>query len=116
MEQCNIGEVARAGVFADINNIHIIDNVFDVVSTHAFTGNSNVFNFSGNVVTKMEDEPFQASALVIQFSNNQLNKVVGSPFKSLSPTPKCVVDKTIDEGVILDLILDNMNFKQTTIV
>jgi len=96
-EDCSIGEIARAGVYTDVDNLILINNHFDSIKTHAFSGNINVFNFTGNTVNMLEDEAFQLSALNIEFSNNNIESIKGSPFKSLSPTPVCVSDSDYDD-------------------
>jgi len=96
-EDCSIGEIARAGVYTDVDNLILINNHFDSIKTHAFSGNINVFNFTGNTVKMLEDEAFQLSALNIEFSNNNIESIKGSPFKSLSPTPVCVADSDYDD-------------------
>ena len=74
-EDCSIGEIARAGVYTDVDNLILINNHFDSIKTHAFSGNINVFNFTGNTVNMLEDEAFQLSALNIEFSNNNIESI-----------------------------------------
>ena len=76
-EDCSIGEIARAGVYTDVDNLILINNRFDSIKTHAFSGNINVFNFTGNTVKMLEDEAFQLSALNIEFSNNNIESIKG---------------------------------------
>ena len=86
-KDCSIGEIARAGVYTDVDNLILINNHFDSIKTHAFSGNINVFNFTGNTVNMLEDEAFQLSALNIEFSNNNIESIKGlfkKHWKSLS--------------------------------
>ena len=78
LESCIIGEVARAGVFSDSANLQVVNNEFDAVRTHAFSGNNLLFNFSGNAVKLLETEALQITALETDFSNNQLETVEGN--------------------------------------
>ena len=77
VEDCFIGEIARAGVYTDVNNLLLINNHFDSIKTHGISGNNNVFNFTGNTVSFLEDEAFQVSALNIEFSNNNIESIKG---------------------------------------
>ena len=94
----------------------ILDNTFDLVQTHSFSGTNNLFNFSGNSVANIENDAFQMSAREIDISNNIFGSVsgknsfasqvyvnktfipinilisTGSPMLSLSPTPECIPD------------------------
>ena len=76
-EDCFIGEIARAGVYTEVNNLLLIRNHFDRIKTHGFSGNNNAFNFTGNTVGLLEDEAFQVSALNIEFSNNNIESIKG---------------------------------------
>ena len=93
----------------------ILDNTFDLVQTHSFSGTNNLFNFSGNSVANIENDAFQMSAREIDISNNMFGSAsgknslihlivnttfipfnilisTGSPMLSLSPTPECIPD------------------------
>ena len=76
-EDCFVGEIARAGVYTEVNNLLLIRNHFDRIKTHGFSGNNNAFNFTGNTVGLLEDEAFQVSALNIEFSNNNIESIKG---------------------------------------
>ena len=107
IKNCHVGKVSRAGIFSETNSLVILDNTFDMIQTHSFSGTNNMFNFSGNSVANIESDAFQLSAREIDISNNlfgsisgkkyfckNFHKIIstGSPMLSLSPTPECIPD------------------------
>ena len=107
IKNCHFGKVSRAGIFSETNSLVILDNTFDMIQTHSFSGTNNMFNFSGNSVANIESDAFQLSAREIDISNNlfgsisgkkyfckSFHKIIstGSPMLSLSPTPECIPD------------------------
>ena len=104
IQGCKLTNVRRAGLFVESQNFLMINNTFESLHTHAFSGNHNLFNFSLNTVNTLKDESFQISALIVDISKNTFNRIagkynpsyicpvlsVGSPFKSVLPTSVCV--------------------------
>jgi len=92
IKNCQFGKVSRAGIFSETNSLVILDNTFDMIQTHSFSGTNNLLNFSGNTVANIDDDAFQLSAREIDISNNLFGSISGSPMLSLSPTPECIPD------------------------
>ena len=77
IKNCHFGQVSRAGIFSETGSLMILDNTFDLVQTHSFSGTNNLFNFSGNSVANIENDAFQMSAREIDISNNMFGSVSG---------------------------------------
>ena len=109
IKNCHFGQVSRAGIFSETRSLFILDNTFDLIQTHSFSGTNNLFNFSGNSVANIESDALQMSAREIEISNNIFGSIsgknvfaqiklpsrlqcTGSPMLSLSPTPECIPD------------------------
>jgi len=92
IKNCHFGQVSRAGIFSETRSLFILDNTFDLIQTHSFSGTNNLFNFSGNSVANIENDALQMSAREIEISNNIFGSISGSPMLSLSPTPECIPD------------------------
>ena len=77
IKNCQFGKVSRAGIFSETRSLVILDNRFDLIQTHSFSGTNNLFNFSGNSVANIENDAFQISARELDLSNNIFGSISG---------------------------------------
>ena len=69
VQDCQIGELNREGIYSDSMNFIFIGNTVGVVRTHGFSGSNNVFNFSFNFVDSME-----SNAMSVAFLNGDFTR------------------------------------------
>ena len=63
IEDCDIGEMNKESVYSDSQTFIFINNKVGIIKNYAFSGSNNMFNFSGNDISKIESNAISVAFL-----------------------------------------------------